>query len=198
MKKILLITLGVIAAIFILGAISFGSIYNTLVSGDEGVKSAWAQVENVYQRRADLVPNLVATVKGYAAHERETLQAVVEARSKISQIKIGPELVNDPRALAEFQASQGQLSSALSRLLAIAEAYPDLKANQSFITLQAQLEGTENRIAVERKRYNDVAQSFNTTRRIFPNILVANMMNFPEKAYFKAEEGANKVPKVSF
>ena len=190
--------LGVLLGLVLLAAISFGGIYNSLVQGEEAVKAAWAQVENVYQRRLDLIPNLVETVKGYAAHERETLQAVVEARAKISQMNVTPEVVNNPETLAKFQAAQGNLSSALSRLLVVIEQYPDLKANQNFLALQAQLEGTENRIAVERMRYNEVAQSFNTTRRIFPNVIVASLMGFREKAYFKADEAASKAPKVQF
>ncbi|MBI4372172.1 MAG: LemA family protein [Candidatus Omnitrophica bacterium] len=176
----------------------FGGIYNNLVQSDEAVKSAWSQVENVYQRRLDLIPNLVETVKGYAAHERETLEAVIEARSKISAVNISPEVVNNPSALAQFEALQGNLSGALSRLLAVIERYPDLKANQNFLTLQAQLEGTENRIAVERMRFNEAARQFNTMRRVFPNNLIANLFGFQEKVYFKADEAAAKVPLVQF
>ncbi|MBI4394825.1 MAG: LemA family protein [Candidatus Omnitrophica bacterium] len=198
MKKFLLVSLAVVVGLVIFGLAAFSAIYNRLVQGDESVKSAWSQVENVYQRRLDLIPNLVETVKGYAAHERETLEAVTEARSKITQMTLTPEVVNDPNTLAAFEAMQGNLSSALSRLLAVIERYPDLKANQNFLTLQAQLEGTENRIAVERMRYNEVARQFNTTRRVFPNILVANLFGFQEKVYFKAEEAASRVPKVEF
>ncbi len=198
MKKALLISLLVFVGLIAFIAMTFGGIYNQLVAKDEGFKSAWAQVENVYQRRLDLIPNLVETVKGYATHERETLQNVIEARSKISQIHVTSDMLNQPEALAKFQAAQGALSSTLSRLLVVAEQYPDLKANKNFLELQAQLEGTENRISVERKRFNEVAQEFNTFRRVFPNIIVANFMNFPEKAYFKADEGASKVPQVKF
>jgi LemA protein len=193
MKKILVI----VGLVVLLGLMLMSS-YNGLVSSEEGVKSAWAQVENVYQRRLDLIPNLVQTVKGSAAHEQETLQGVVEARSKASQITASPELVNSPEAMQKFQAAQGELSGALSRLMVVVERYPDLKANQSFLNLQSQLEGTENRIAVERKRFNEVAQEFNTKRRRFPTSLLANAFGFEEKAYFQAEAGANQVPKVDF
>lgn len=197
MKKGLVVFL-VVAGVVVLTLLAFGGIYNRLVSTEEAVKSAWSQVENVYQRRADLVPNLVETVKGYASHERETLQNVVEARSKISQMSLSPEVVNDPGLLAKFQSVQGELSSALSRLMVVVERYPDLKASQNFLALQTQLEGTENRIAVERMRYNETALRFNTMRRTFPNVIVARLMGFAEKAYFKAEEGAEKAPKVKF
>ena len=198
MKKALWITLASIAGIIILTAMTFGGVYNRLVSGDEAVKSAWGQVQNVYQRRLDLVPNLVETVKGYAAHERETFQGVVDARSKISQLNLSPEIINDPELFAKFQQAQGNLSSMLSRLLAVVENYPDLKASQNFLALQTQLEGTENRIAVERHRYNETAQAFNTLRRVFPNVIVASIMGFKEKAYFQADEGAAKAPTVKF
>ena len=198
MKKSLLIALGVIVGIIVLVLLAYGGVYNQLVAADEGVKNAWAQVENVYQRRLDLIPNLVETVKGYAAHERQTLEGVIEARSKISQMNVSSNIVNDPEQLAKFQAFQGQLSSALSRLLVVVEQYPDLKANQNFLALQTQLEGTENRIAVERKRFNDAALKFNTLRRTFPSILIASMMGFKEKAYFQAEAGAAKAPAVKF
>ena len=198
MKKGLLITIGVIVGFIVLWILVFGGIYNKLVTAEEGVTSAWAQVENVYQRRMDLVPNLVATVKGYAAHERETLQGVVDARSKISQMKVSSDVVNDPAALERFQQMQGKLSSALSRLLVVVERYPDLKASQNFLALQTQLEGTENRISVERRRFNEAARQFNTARRVFPNNIIANMMGFKDKAYFKADEGARTVPTVKF
>lgn len=194
MKKSLWIVLGVVVLI---GALIGGN-YNKLVTGEEQVKQSWAQVENVYQRRADLIPNLVETVKGYAAHERETLEGVTEARAKISQVQLSPDVINNPALLEKFQASQGALGSALSHLLALSERYPDLKANQNFLELQTQLEGTENRITVERMRFNDAAQGFNTLRRVFPTIVVANLLSFKEKAYFKAAEGASKVPAVKF
>jgi LemA protein len=171
--------------------------YNTMVSRDEAVDAGWAQVENVYQRRADLIPNLVNTVKGYASHERETLEGVIEARSKATSVNVNPENLNE-QSLQQFQQAQAGLSSALSRLMVVVERYPDLKANQSFLDLQAQLEGTENRIAVERRKFNESAQSFNTYIRTFPKNLYANLFGFEKKAYFEAEQGAEKAPEVSF
>jgi len=198
MKKGILITLGVIVGIIVLWFMIFGGVYNGLVAREEGVTSAWAQVENVYQRRMDLVPNLVQTVKGYAAHESETLQNVVEARSKISQTNISSDAISDPSKLQAFQKMQGQLSSALSRLMVVVERYPDLKASKNFLALQSQLEGTENRISVERRRFNEAARNFNTYRRKFPNVIISNMMDFQKKAYFKSDEGAQKAPQVQF
>lgn len=198
MKKALFITLGIIVIIVLSGALVFGGVYNKLVTKEESVTSSWAQVENVYQRRLDLVPNLVATVKGYAAHEKETLQNVVEARSKISKMTISPEMLNNPEALAKFQEAQTGLTSALSRLLVVVEQYPDLKASQNFLALQTQLEGTENRITVERKRFNEAAQDFNAFRRRFPNVVVAGIMNFKNKAYFQADQDAKSAPQVKF
>ena len=185
----------------IFGIIACGlgvGIYNQLVKSDEAVKSAWAQVQNVYQRRLDLIPNLVETVKGYAAHEKQTLEGVVEARSKISQMNISADVLNNPEQMAKFQALQTQLSSALSRLLVVAERYPDLKANQNFLALQSQLEGTENRITVERRRFNEAAQQFNTLIRVFPNNFVAGSSGFREKPYFQADTAAQTAPKVKF
>jgi len=196
--KTLLIVLAVIV-IFVL--IIYGYIsgtYNSLVKLDEGVKAAWSQVQNVYQRRADLIPNLVETVKGYAAHEKTTLQAVVDARSKVGSFTIDKNIINDPAALKKFQSMQGELSSAISRLLVVTENYPQLKANENFLALQSQLEGTENRITVERMRYNEAAQLFNTKRRLFPAMIFANMFGFGEKAYFEADAGAENAPKVNF
>lgn len=187
----------VVVLLAILGA-AFGGIYNGLVRAEEGVSEAWAQVENVYQRRLDLVPNLVETVKGYAAHERETFEKVIEARSKITQINLPKSVFNDPQALTRFEQAQQGLSSALSRLLVVIEQYPDLKANQNFLALQTQLEGTENRIAVERRRFNEVAREFNTRIRIFPNSFVARFGGFQRKSYFAADEGARIAPKVKF
>lgn len=198
MKKALLITLGVIVIIALSGALLFGGVYNNLVTKEEGVTSAWSQVENVYQRRADLVPNLVATVKGYAAHEKETLQNVVDARSKIARLNVSPEMLANPDTLAKFQEAQTQLTSALSRLMVVVEQYPDLKANQNFLALQTQLEGTENRITVERRRFNEAAQDFNAFRRRFPNVVVAGIMGFKNKAYFQADQDAKTVPQVKF
>ncbi|MBT4034281.1 MAG: LemA family protein [Candidatus Marinimicrobia bacterium] len=171
--------------------------YNSMVTLEEGVDASWAQVENVYQRRADLIPNLVATVKGYAEHEKETFTAVTEARSKVNNINVEG-MANNPQALQNFQAAQGQLSSALSRLMVVVEKYPDLKANQNFLDLQTQLEGTENRIAVERNRFNKVAQGYNTIIRRFPGSIYAGMFGFDRKAYFEAEAGSEKAPQVEF
>lgn len=173
--------------------------YNNLVKLDQGVQAQWAQVENVYQRRADLVPNLVETVKGAAAFETDTFTAVTEARAKVGQINAAG-IANNPEAFAKFQQAQDGLSSALSRLLVTVEKYPDLKATQNFRDLQAQLEGTENRIAVERMRFNEAAQKFNTTRMSFPTVLIAGFFGsrFNEKPYFKAQAGAETAPKVDF
>jgi len=177
-------------------ALMVGGVYNRLVTLSEGVDSAWAQVENVYQRRADLIPNLVATVKGAADFEQETLQNVIEARSKVGRVTFDE--APDAEQMAEFQAQQDALSSALSRLLVVVERYPELKATQAFRDLQVQLEGTENRIAVERRRYNEVAQEYNTARRRFPAVLFAELMGFEDKAYFEAQPGAEEPPKVEF
>lgn len=196
MKKSWII-LAVIVVVIIMIYSSVKGTYNTMVSMDEGVSASWAQVENVYQRRADLIPNLVNTVKGYAAHEQETLEGVIEARSKATAVNINPENLT-PESLQQFQDVQSGLSSALSRLMVVVERYPDLKANQSFLDLQAQLEGTENRIAVERRKFNESAQSFNTYIRKFPKNIYANIFGFDKKAYFEAEKGAEKAPEVSF
>jgi LemA protein len=185
----------VVGVALVLGAAVAGS-YNRLVSLDETVKSAWGQVENVYQRRADLVPNLVETVKGAAAFEKDTFTAVTEARAKVGQVNIGK--VPDAGEMQKFQSAQDGLSSALSRLLVVVEKYPDLKATANFRDLQAQLEGTENRITVERKRFNDAAQAFNTARRRFPTVIVASLFGFAEKPYFQAAAGADKAPQVKF
>jgi LemA protein len=168
-----------------------------MVKMEEGVESAWAQVENVYQRRADLIPNLVATVKGYAAHESETLESVIAARSKATQITVDPQDLS-AEALKKYQAAQGELGAALGKLLAITENYPDLKANQNFLELQSQLEGTENRITVERQKFNNVAKEYNTGIRKFPKNILAGMFGFERKAYFEANEGADKAPVVEF
>ena len=171
--------------------------YNTLVEKDEAVTNAWSDVETQYQRRADLIPNLVNTVKGYAAHESETLQAVVEARTKATQITIDPANAT-PEQIAAFQAAQGEVSQALGRLLAITENYPDLKANEQFSELQAQLEGTENRIAESRRLYNSAVQDYNVTVRKFPNNIWALIFSFDKKTPFAAEAGASKAPEVQF
>ena len=191
-----LIGCGVLVAIAaVLVATGIGS-YNRLVELDEGVDNAWSQVENVFQRRADLIPNLVATVKGAADFEQETLTNVVEARAKVGQVSF--EGAPDSAQLQQFEAAQSQLSSALSRLLVVVEKYPELKATDAFRDLQAQLEGTENRITVERKRFNDATLAYNKTRRRFPTILLANIMGFDDKPYFESTEGADKPPKVEF
>ncbi len=196
MKGILLgCGLVVLAAILILGGAAVAG-YNRLVGLEEAVKSAWGQVENVYQRRADLVPNLVETVKGAAAFEKDTFTAVTEARARVGQVNF--QTVPDAAQMQRFQAAQDGLSSALSRLLVVVERYPDLKATQAFRDLQAQLEGTENRIAVERRRFNETAQAFNTARRRFPTVIVASLFGFAEKPYFQAAPGAEKAPQVKF
>lgn len=188
----------IFASAVLLGALLFGSTYNRLVTLEEQVSESWAQVENVYQRRLDLIPNLVETVKGYAAHEKETLQSVVEARSKIAEMKLSPQSLENPETLAKFEQAQDNLSGALSRLLVVVERYPDLKANQNFLALQGQLEGTENRITVERRRFNEAARNFNTKVRIFPSSIVAAVTGLQKKAYFAANEGAKVAPKVVF
>jgi len=195
MKKALpwIVVLGILAII----ALWVANVYNSFVAAEEEVESAWSQAENQYQRRADLVPNLVATVKGYAAHESETLQGVVDARARATQITIDPATAT-PEQLAAFQAAQGELSQALGKLLAIAENYPDLKANENFRDLQAQLEGTENRITIARQLFNESARNYNTLIRRFPNNIIAGAFGFEKKPYFEAEEGANKAPKVEF
>ena len=193
MKKSIIIILAVVA-ILVIWAVS---VYNGLVTMDENVTGKWANVETQYQRRADLIPNLVNTVKGYATHEKETLEGVVAARSQATQIKVDAEDLT-PEKLAEYQKAQGAVTSALGKLLAITENYPDLKANQNFLELQAQLEGTENRIAVARTRFNDATRQYNVTIRRFPANLIAGMFGFDQKAYFAAEEGAQTVPEVKF
>ncbi|MEW6595229.1 MAG: LemA family protein [Thermodesulfobacteriota bacterium] len=173
--------------------------YNQIQQNEEAVIAAWGDVEAAYQRRADLIPNLVETVKAYAAHEQETLIAVTEARAKVGQMKLGADVINNPQALAQFQAAQGGITSALSRLMVVAEQYPDLKANQNFRDLQHQLEGTENRINVARVRYNDTVQVFNTSIRTFPNNLTNSLLlKLERKEPFKAEAGAEKAPQVKF
>ncbi|MCI6119389.1 MAG: LemA family protein [Prevotella sp.] len=171
--------------------------YNGMVSMDESVQGKWADVETQYQRRADLIPNLVSTVKGYAAHESETLESVVKARSEASSVKVDPENIT-PEKLAEYQKAQSGVSSALGRLMVIVEKYPDLKANQNFLELQSQLEGTENRINVARRDFNEAAKQYNTSIRRFPKNIIAGMFGFEKKAYFEAEKGAEQAPKVEF
>ncbi|MEQ8909347.1 MAG: LemA family protein [Vicingaceae bacterium] len=171
--------------------------YNSMVSKEEAVASQWAQVENVYQRRADLIPNLVNTVKGYADFEKETLTEVIEARSKATSINVNADDLN-PESIAQFQKAQSKLSGALSRLLVTVERYPDLKANQNFLELQAQLEGTENRITVERKKFNEMTRDYNTYIKQFPRVIYAGWFDFEKKGYFEADEGADEVPEVNF
>ncbi len=196
MKKSTVIWITVVALVAIV-AIWAIKTYNNLVTAEEKVTSEWANVESQYQRRVDLIPNLVATVKGYATHEQETLDAVVSARARATQVTIDSENLT-PEKLQEFQAAQGAVGSALGRLLAVAENYPDLKANQNFRDLQEQLEGTENRIQVARQTFNVTAKAYNTSIRRFPTNIVAGLFGFDKKAYFEAEAGAEKAPKVEF
>lgn len=171
--------------------------YNTMVDKQEAVNSAWSNVENQYQRRSDLIPNLVNTVKGYATHEKETLDAVVSARAKATQMTVNADELT-PEKLAAYQKAQGEIGSALGKLLAITENYPELKANENFKELQAQLEGTENRISVERRNFNEVTKDYNTYIRKFPNNMIASIFGFDKKSYFEAEQGAEKAPEVKF
>ena len=194
---IALISVGIIILLAAIMIFSGVSKYNKLVSLEENVNEKWSQVENVYQRRADLIPNLVNTVKGYAEHEQQTLTKVIEARSKATSVDVDPNNLN-PQALQKFQQAQKGLSSALSRLMVVVERYPDLKASQNFRDLQAQLEGTENRIAVERRKFNQAARKYNTAIRKFPTNLIANSMGFEKKAYFEADQGAEEAPEVNF
>ena len=196
-RIITMIVVGAILLFIIIIVSWYFKTFNRLVAMDENVQTQWAQVENVYQRRADLIPNLVNTVKGYASHENQTLTEIVEARAKATSVNINPEKL-DAQSLQEFQSAQDGLSSALGRLMVIVENYPDLKANQNFRDLQAQLEGTENRISVERRNYNDAARTYNTTIRSFPASIVANSKGFEKKEYFKATEGAQSAPEVKF
>ncbi|WP_440999161.1 LemA family protein [Fodinibius sp. SL11] len=189
-----LIGLGVIALLVFMG---IGK-YNTLVEQEQTVEQSWAQVENQYQRRADLIPNLVNTVKGAANFEQETLTQVIEARSKASSIQVSADDLNNPQKVQQFQQAQQQLSGALSRLLVTVEKYPELKANQNFRDLQTQLEGTENRITTERQRFNESVQNYNTTIKRFPNNIFAGLFGFGQKAYFEADKGAEEVPEVNF
>lgn len=196
MKKTL-ITAGVIlVVVFVLYRFFVGT-YNNMVDRDVKVQAAWAQVENVYQRRLDLIPNLVSTVKGAAEFEKSTLTAVIEARASATQVKIDPKNLS-AEEMSRFQAAQGELSAALGRLMVVAEQYPQLKANQNFLELQSQLEGTENRITVERKSFNEIVQDYNQYIRKFPSVLLAGMYGFHQKAFFQAEKGADKAPKVEF
>lgn len=192
-----LITLGIILVVVFILYSFFAGRYNTMVELQEAIPKAWADVEAQYQRRADLIPNLVNTVKGYANFEQETLTKVMEARASATQVKIDPSNIT-PEALAQYQQAQNGVSSALSRLLVSVEAYPDLKANQNFLDLQAQLEGTENRITVARNRFNEVVQPYNVYIKKFPTNMIANMFGFTAKGYFEAAEGSEKAPEVKF
>jgi LemA protein len=196
MKKGLIIA-GVILLVVIILYSSLSGMFNSLVVAEEGVNGQWANVENVYQRRSDLIPNLVSTVKGYADFEKSTLTAVIEARAKATSVQVNPEKL-DANSLKQFQEAQQGVSSALARLMVVVEQYPNLKANQNFLDLQAQLEGTENRIAVERRKFNEMAQDYNTKIRTFPRNIFAGMFGFEKKAYFEAAEGSEKAPEVKF
>lgn len=196
MKKSWIIIGGIVILIIILYRITIGA-YNTIINKDETVNEAWANVQTQYQRRADLVPNLVNTVKGYAAHEKEVFMEVTEARSKVGSFQIDPAKL-DEASIKKFQELQNGLSSAIARLLAVAERYPDLKANQNFLELQSQLEGTENRIAYARDKFNEAARNYNQYIRRFPNNIVAGIFGFTPKAYFEAQQGTDKAPEVKF
>lgn len=187
----------IVIAVIILGVSAMGT-YNGLVKEQQNVNQRWAQVENQYQRRTDLIPNLVATVKGYASHERETLEAVTASRAQVGSIKVTPETLNNPVEFQKYQQAQAGLSSALSRLMVVVERYPELKANENFLQLQSQLEGTENRITVERMRFNEAAQTYNTKVMQFPGNIFARMFGFKEKAYFQSAPGSEKAPVVDF
>ena len=189
--------LGLVVGVLVLCALIAIPMYNGLVKSQESVESAWANVESSYQRRADLIPSLVETVKGYAKHEQETLEGVIEARANATSIKIDPSNMT-PEKLQQYQAAQGDVTNALSRLIAVSEAYPDLKANENFKDLQTQLEGTENRINKARNDFNEVAKQYNTKRRTFPTSIIASIFGFGDKPYFQAQEGADKAPKVDF
>jgi LemA protein len=198
MKKGLLGCLAVLVLGAVIALFGIWGVYNDIVSKEQDVVTKWAQVENVYQRRADLVPNLVATVKGYAAHEREVLESVTASRAQVGSMQVSRDVLENPAEFQKFQQAQAGLGSALSRLLLVVERYPDLKANQNFLELQSQLEGTENRIAVERKRFNESAQSYNTRIKQFPAVLVARMFGFDDKQYFQATPGSERAPTVDF
>lgn len=193
-----LVVLAVVALAVLAVGGWFVSVNNDLVAKDQAVQEAWAQVQNVYQRRADLIPNLVETVKGFAAQERTVLEEVTRARASASSIQVTPELLNDPAALRRFQEAQSQLGSALSRLLVTVERYPELKSNQNFLALQSQLEGTENRIAVERRRFNEVVREYNTAVRQVPGSFVASLRGFRERPFFEATPGSQTPPAVKF
>ncbi|MCL5266949.1 MAG: LemA family protein [Bacteroidetes bacterium] len=201
MSRGAIIALSILGAIILiaLGIVGWGfGVYNNLVSYDQNVKQSWAEVETQYQRRYDLIPNLVATVKGYAKHEADVFEKVAEARSSVGKLTVTPGVLDNPQAFKRFQQAQDGLSNALSRLLAVTENYPDLKANQNFLALQSQLEGTENRIAVERMRFNQAVQSYNTLVQKMPSAIIASLSGFHVRAYFEAVQGASVAPKVQF
>jgi LemA protein len=199
MKKGCLIAIIAVVVIGIILYSFFAGTYNKMVQGDENVKEKWSQVENVYQRRYDLIPNLVETVRGYAEHEQETFKMVTEARAKAGgTLQVSDDVLNDPQKFQKFQQAQAGLASALQRLMVVVERYPDLKANQNFLALQDQLEGTENRIAVERKRFNQAARQYNTYIKQFPQVILANLYGFQTKQYFESAAGAETAPEVQF
>ncbi len=202
MGKGMKIFLGIMAVLVVLAFVIYRSVtgtYNNLVTLDEGVNTGWSQVQNVYQRRADLIPNLVQTVKGYAAHERETLEAVIQARANATRPQINAgEVLKNPQLFRQFEQAQGQLGSALSRLMLVIERYPDLKANTNFVRLQDELAGTENRITVERRRFNETVQAYNRTVRSFPTLIFAGMFGFQKREYFEASPEAQTAPEVDF
>ncbi len=190
--------LGAVVAIAIVLGLSVQGTYNSIVAQQQNVEAQWGQVENVYQRRADLIPNLVATVKGYAAHESGVLEAVTASRAQVGSMRVTPDILNNPAEFQKFQQAQAGLTSALSRLMVVVERYPDLKANQNFLELQSQLEGTENRISIERRRFNEAAQAYNTRIMQFPANIVAKFFGFQPKPYFQAAAGSEKAPVVDF
>ena len=201
MSKGLIIALSILGGLLLVVILTIGwgvGVYNTLVAKNEGVKSAWSQVENQYQRRYDLIPNLVETVKGFAKQEKEVLIGVTEARASVGQMKVTPEVLNNPQAFQNFQKAQDGLSAALSRLMVVVEKYPELKSNQNFLELQSQLEGTENRIAVERRRFNETVQEFNSMIKSFPTKIIASFGGFQEAQYFQSIAGSEKAPQVKF
>jgi LemA protein len=198
MARRALIALGAVVVV-VLAVVGWAvGVHNQLIRLDQGVSEKWAQVQNVYQRRADLIPNLVETVKGFAAQERGVLEAVTRARASATQIQLSPQALSDPQALERFRAAQGELSGALSRLLVVVERYPELKSNQNFLSLQSQLEGTENRITVERRRYNEAVRDYNTRLALFPGSTVARLTGFGPKAFFEATPDAATPPRVKF
>lgn len=188
----------IVSALVLFSSVFYGCGYNTLVSLQETVNSAWSQVENQYQRRSDLIPNLVSTVQGAADFEKSVLTEVTEARSRVGQVKLSAEDLSDPQKFQAYQQAQDQLSSALSRLLVVSENYPQLRSNENFLNLQSQLEGTENRISTERRRFNEAVQSYNTEVRSFPSLIMAKIFGFKEKEYFKSTPGSEKAPDVNF